>query len=67
MDGQQPKIFVKKRLGEAANIALKKGFAVAIEHVGVEGGKITAEAIKEMLPEFSAQNVQLVFVSELNK
>lgn len=65
LDGQQPKSFVKNRLAEAANIAIKKGYAVAIGHVGIEGGKVTAEAIQEMLPEFKSKNVQLVFVSEL--
>lgn len=65
LDGQQPKSFVKKRLSEACKIAKKKGYAVAIGHVGIEGGKVTAEAIKEMLPEFDANNIKLVFVSEL--
>jgi polysaccharide deacetylase 2 family uncharacterized protein YibQ len=35
--------------------------------VGQEGGKVTAEAIKEMLPEFKRRNIELVFVSELNE
>lgn len=65
LDGQQPKEFVKKRLSEAAKIAKKKGYAVAIGHVGIEGGKVTADAIREMLPEFDANNIKLVFVSEL--
>lgn len=67
LDGQQSKSFVKKRLSEAGDIAVKKGSAVAIGHVGVEGGKVTAEAINEMLPEFDQKNIQLVFVSELDK
>ncbi len=67
LDGQQSKSFVKKRLSEAGDIAVKKGSAVAIGHVGVEGGKVTAEAISEMLPEFDQKNIQLVFVSELDK
>lgn len=67
LDGQQPKSFVKKRLNEAGKIALKKGFAIAIGHVGVEGGKVTAEAINEMLPEFDEKNIRLVFVSELSR
>ena len=66
LDGQQPKSYVKKKLKEAADIALKNGYAVVIGHVGVEGGKVTADAIKEMLPEFDKRNVRLVFVSELN-
>lgn len=67
LDGQQPKSFIIKRLNEAGNIALRKGYAVAIGHVGIEGGVVTAEAISEMLPEFDKKNIQLVFVSELRK
>jgi polysaccharide deacetylase 2 family uncharacterized protein YibQ len=67
LDGQQPKSFIKGRLEKAAEMALKKGYAVAAGHVGQEGGKVTAEAIKEMLPEFKRRNIELVFVSELNE
>lgn len=67
LDGQQPKSFVKGRLAEAANVALKNGYAVAIGHVGIEGGQATAEAIREMLPEFERKNIKLVFVSELDR
>lgn len=59
------KSFIKKRLKEAGDIALKKGYAVAIGHVGKEGGKVTAKAITEMIPEFDEKNIKLVFVSEL--
>lgn len=65
LDGQQPKEFIIKRLKQAQNVALKKGYAVAIGHVGIEGGKVTAQAICEMLPEFDKNNVKLVFISEL--
>lgn len=65
LDGQKPKSYVKQKLREAGEIALKKGYAVAIGHVGIEGGKVTAQAISEMLPEFDRMNVELVFVSEL--
>ncbi len=67
LDGQQPKSFVVKRLREACDVAEKKGYAVAIGHVGIEGGTVTVEAIKEMLPEFDRRNIKLVFISELNK
>ena len=67
LDGQQPKSFVMKRLRKAGDVALKKGFAVAIGHAGIEGGDVTAEAIMEMIPEFEKKNIHLVFVSELNR
>jgi N-acetylmuramoyl-L-alanine amidase CwlD len=66
LDGQQPKSFVKKRLRQAGDVALKRGYAVAIGHAGIEGGDVTAEAIMEMIPEFKEKKIQLVFVSELD-
>jgi len=65
LDGQQPKYFIKKRLKEAGELALKNGYAIAAGHVGIEGGRVTAESIIEMLPEFDEKNIKLVFVSEL--
>ncbi|MDP4182225.1 MAG: divergent polysaccharide deacetylase family protein, partial [Bacillota bacterium] len=67
LDGQMPKSHVIKQLEAAEKIAIKKGKAIAIGHVGVEGGKVTAEAIMEMLPEFDQNKVELCFVSELEK
>lgn len=67
LDGQQPKSYIKDRLKAAADIALKKGYAIAAGHVGYEGGKVTAEAISEMLPELKKRNIELVYVSELNE
>jgi uncharacterized protein len=65
LDGQQPKSYIIGQLRQAEQIALKNGYAIAIGHVGIEGGKPTAEAINEMLGEFDRNGVQLVFVSEL--
>lgn len=67
LDNNKSKSYITGQLREAARIALKNGSALAIGHVGVEGGKITAESIKDMIPEFERENVKLVFVSELMK
>lgn len=67
LDGNRSKSQIKKQIQEAEKIALKKGKAVAIGHVGAEGGKVTAEAIKEMLQEFKNNGIKLSFVSELEK
>ncbi len=66
LDGNKPKEAIKKQLQKAEELALKKGKAIAIGHVGPEGGMVTAEAISEMIPEFDDRKVQLVFISELN-
>lgn len=65
LDGQRPKSHIVKQLRLAGELALKQGYAVAIGHVGIEGGKPTAEAIVAMLPEFDKMGVQMVFASEL--
>lgn len=65
LDGINYKEYMKKQLRKAAIISLKKGSAVAIGHVGEEGGRPMAEAIIEMLDEFDKHNVKLVYVSEL--
>ncbi len=62
---QKNKAYVKKRLRKAMKIAREEGVCIAIGHVGNEGGVITAEAIRELLPECQESGVELVFVSEL--
>ncbi|MCX8130273.1 MAG: divergent polysaccharide deacetylase family protein [Clostridia bacterium] len=65
LDGTQSKDFIKKRLKQAGEIALKRGYSIAIGHVGTEGGKVTADAILETLSWFDDHNIELVYVSEL--
>ncbi len=65
IDEGRSKEEIKKQLQKCEEVVLKKGMAIAVGHVGTEGGKATANAILEMLPEFDSKNIQLVFVSEL--
>lgn len=58
---------VKANLRKAAEVALEKGYALAIGHVGPEGGKITAEAIRALIPELEAAGITFVTVSDLAK
>ena len=58
---------VKEHLRKAGEVALEKGSAIAIGHVGPEGGKITAQAIKEVAPELERAGITFVTVSELAK
>lgn len=58
---------VKANLRQAAETALEKGYALAIGHVGPEGGKITAQAIRELIPELEQAGITFVTVSELAK
>lgn len=58
---------VKSNLRKAAETALEKGEALAIGHVGPEGGKVTAQAIQELIPELEQAGIVFVTVSELAK
>lgn len=57
--------YVKKQLQKGMDIAKKNGKAVVIGHVGYEGGTVTVNAIRDMLPEFAEQRVDLVWLSEI--
>ena len=54
-----------KFLIEGAQIAKEKGYAVAIGHVGREGGEETARAIKDSLSQIEAMGVKIVPLSEI--
>lgn len=59
------KDYIKKQFAIAGDLAIKKGAAVAIGHVGAEGGKSTAAAIKEMIPELEKRGIEFVFASQI--
>ena len=65
LDSTTEKSVVEERLREAANIAKAKGSAVAIGHVGPEGGVLTAQVLAEMAPELEKEGIRFVTVSEL--
>ena len=58
---------VKKNLRKAAEVALEKGYALAIGHVGPEGGMVTVQAIRELIPELEQAGITFVTVNNLAK
>ncbi len=67
LDSTQSLEEVKANLRKAAEVAFEKGGALAIGHVGPEGGKVTAKAIRELAPELEAAGITFVTVSQLVK
>lgn len=67
IDEGRSKEGIKNQLRKCEEVIFKKGTVIAVGHVGAEGGKVTAKAISEMLPEFDRNNIELVFVSELSE
>lgn len=56
---------VRNNLIKTIEIASRKGFAIAIGHVGAAGGKITAMAIKQIYDEYKSKGVKFVTLSQL--
>lgn len=65
LDNEKNKEKIKDQLRQLAQIAIKEQSAVAIGHVGPEGGLITARAIKEMEEEMKEMGIEFVKVSTL--
>ena len=56
---------IERNLRRAAEIAGRNGFAVAIGHVGPQGGRATAQAIQNMQDELTEKGIAFITVSEL--
>ncbi|WP_051986333.1 divergent polysaccharide deacetylase family protein [Clostridium amazonitimonense] len=56
---------IEKQLDKAADLAIKEGSAIAIGHVGVEGGVVTANAIKNKVPELKKKGIEFVYLSQM--
>jgi polysaccharide deacetylase 2 family uncharacterized protein YibQ len=56
---------IQQQLKQLGKIALQRGYAIGIGHVGPEGGTITARAIARMRPYLEKQGLQFVTVSDL--
>lgn len=64
LDNMKNLNYVKKQLYELSQKALKNGKAIGIGHVG-GGGKVTAQALKEMIPQMKEMGIEFVFLSEI--
>ena len=53
------------RLQQSIEAAKENGYAIAIGHVGAEGGENTARAILDMIPKIQNQGVEVVPLSQI--
>ena len=58
---------VKENLLKAEKVANEKGYAIAIGHVGPDGGNVTVNAIKNLYSEMEERGVEFVTLSQLEK
>lgn len=64
LDSTKSQSKIESNLKKAGQVAQKKGYAIAIGHVGEEGGKATINAMKNIKPYFDEQNIKFVTLSE---
>ena len=67
LDNSKNKADIEKQLDKLTDIALKKGYAIGIGHVGPEGGTVTAEAIASRYPLMQENGIRFINVSEFEK
>lgn len=67
LDSTQSKERIRSQFIKAANYAIEHEKAIAIGHVGADGGVVTAQVIREMLPTLDEKGIELVYVSDLLK
>ena len=65
LDGTKDSSTIEKNIKKAADVAVKEGYCIAIGHVGQAGGKVTAQAISNMLPYLAEKGIKLVTMTEL--
>ena len=65
LDNLKTQADIEKQMDKLANVALKNGFAIAIGHVGPEGGSVTARAIKAKYKGMESRGIRFVTISEL--
>ncbi len=58
---------IKENLLKAEKVANEKGYAIAIGHVGPDGGNVTVNAIKQIYSEMEGRNIEFVTLTELLK
>jgi len=56
---------IEESLRKLGDVAIKKGYAIGIGHVGPEGGRVTAEAIKAVYPKLEEKGIKFIYVSQL--
>ncbi len=65
LDNERDPAHIQAQLTRLGDIALERGFAVGIGHVGVEGGTVTADALRKMIPVLQDRGIQFIFASRL--
>ncbi len=65
LDNNKDVSSIEKQLDKVADLAIKEGKAIAIGHVGVEGGEVTAKAIKNKTKQLKRRGIEFIPLSQI--
>lgn len=66
LDNSKKEKEIKDAMIKLEKIALQKGYAVGIGHVGGQGGKVTINTINKMAKELKESGIEFIYLSELD-
>lgn len=66
LDNERNEDYISKAMEELGRIALEKGYAVGIGHVGRQGGKVTIDTIDKMAKKLKQQGIEFIYLSEIS-
>ncbi|WP_313757933.1 divergent polysaccharide deacetylase family protein [Tissierella sp.] len=65
LDNERTEYYISKAMDELSKIALDKGYAIGIGHVGGQGGKITINTIDKMSEKLKGQGIEFIYLSQV--
>ena len=66
LDNSKKEKEIEDAMIKLEKIALQKGYAIGIGHVGGQGGKVTINTINKMAEELKKNGIEFVYLSELD-
>ena len=65
LDNERTEDYISKAMGNLGKLALEKGYAIGIGHVGGQGGKITVEILDKMSKKMKEQGIEFIYLSQV--
>ncbi len=65
LDNERTEHYISNAMEELSKIALDKGYAIGIGHVGGQGGKITINTIDKMSKRLKDQGIEFIYLSQV--
>ena len=67
LDNERSDYSISKAMNQLGKIALEKGYAVGMGHVGGQGGKITVDTIDKMSKKLKEEGIEFIYLSQIQE